>query len=143
MVKQQISEDGWGPCPKGTLTGLSVALKRRARWQQVQQASSLVAVLLLAVAAGTWFANRQPTHPEDYPYGGITCTEVRDSLPQMMSGKADESLATRIKAHLAECPRCAEMARRMKEQEMHAVVGRSSRNSDRRQSAVLLASGAP
>ena len=59
-------------------------------------------------------------------YGGITCTEVRDSLPQMVSGKAEESLVAKINAHLAECPRCAEMARKMKEQDMHAAAGRTS-----------------
>ena len=72
-------------------------------------------------------------------YGGITCSEVRDSLPQMISGKADESLVARINAHLAECPLCAEMARKMKEREMHAAAEHTSEVSGVQQHSVLLA----
>lgn len=139
MTKETISNDGWSPCPKGTLTGLSSTLKRRERIQRLQRVSSLVAMLLVAIAAGTWFANRSPDVPMENRYGGITCTEVRDSLPQMVSGKAEKGLVAKINAHLAECPRCAEMARKMKEQEMHAAAGPSVDDSTGQHHAVLLA----
>ncbi|MDA1229296.1 MAG: zf-HC2 domain-containing protein [Planctomycetota bacterium] len=140
MANETIPNDGWSPCPKGTLTGLASTLKRRERIQRLQRVSSLVAVLLIAVAAGTWFANRSSDVSMENNYGGITCTEVRDSLPQMVSGKADESLVARINAHLAECPQCAEMARKMKEREMHAAAGHTPEVSGVQQHSVLLAS---
>ena len=139
MTKKTISNDGWSPCPKGTLTGLSITLKRREQIQRLQRVSSLVAMLLVAIAAGTWFANRSSDVPMENNFGGITCTEVRDSLPQMVSGKADESLIAKITAHLAECPHCAELARKMKEGEMHAAAGQSVNVPTGQHHAVLLA----
>ena len=142
MAKETVSNDGWSPCPKGTLTGLSRTLKSRERVQRFKRISSLVAVLLITATAGTWFVNRSSDVPMENSYGGITCTEVRDSLPQMVSGKADERLVAKINAHLAECPRCAEMARKMKEREMHAAARQSVDVSDDQQHAVLLAGDA-
>ena len=139
MSKDTNSNDGWSPCPEGTLTGLAVTLKRRQRIQRLQRISSLVALLVVAIAAGTWFANRSSDGSMESNYGGITCTDVQKALPQMMSGNAEESLITRINAHLAKCPQCAEMARRMKEHEMHAAAGPSIRALCCDQQAVLLA----
>jgi len=139
MAKDINPSDGWSPCPKGTLTGLAATLKRREQIQRLQRISSLVALLLVAIAAGTWFSNRYSDGSMESNYGGITCSEVQKSLPEMMSGTADESLVTRINAHLVRCPHCAEMARRMKEHEVHASAGPSIKplNGDPR--AVLLA----
>ena len=52
MTKETIPNDGWSPCPKGTLTGLSSTLKRRERIQRLQRVSSLVAMLLVADRSG-------------------------------------------------------------------------------------------
>lgn len=136
MATDKNPSDGWSPCPEGTLTGLAANLRRRERIQHLQRISSLVALLLVAIAAGTWFSNLYSDGSMESNYGGITCTEVQKSLPQMMSGRAGESLVTRINAHLVRCPHCAEVARRMK---VHAAAGPSIKplNGDPR--AVLLA----
>ena len=139
MAKDTNPNDGWSPCPEGTLTGLAATLKRREQIQRLQRISSLVALLLVAIAAGTWFSNRSSEGSMESNYGGITCTEVQKSLPQMMSGSADESLVTRINAHLVRCPLCAEMARRMKELEVHAAAGPSIEPLNGDPQAVLLA----
>jgi hypothetical protein len=87
-----------------------------------------VATLLMMVTAGAWYSNQKGTLPDDYPYGGISCMEVKDSLPLMMSGTADAELVAKIQTHLAECPRCAELARKMQEQSHASRQSKSPRN---------------
>lgn len=139
MAKSQHAEDDWLPCPPGTLTGLSSALKRQERWAQVQRVSSVAGALLIAVAAGVWFSNQQAPAPDNFSFGGITCMEVRDSLPKMMDGSASEELMMKVQVHLAECPQCAELAKKMKEREMHAATESTLHNPQVSSEAVLLA----
>ena len=139
MAKSQHTEDDWLPCPPGTLTGLSSGLKRHERWTQFRRVSSVAAALMIVVAAGVWYSNQQPAAPDNFSYGGITCVEVRDSLPKMMDGSASEELMMKVQAHLAECPRCAELAKKMKEREMHAATESMPYDPQVPSEAVLLA----
>ena len=139
MAKSQHTEDEWLPCPPGTLAGLSSNLKSQERWTQVRRVSGVAAALMIVVAAGVWYSNQQPPGMENYSYGGITCMEVRDSLPQMMDGSASEELMMKVQAHLAECPRCAELAKKMKEREMHAAKESMPHNPHVSSEAILLA----
>lgn len=104
--------DEWRPCPQGTLTGLSRRLKQRQRVRQLQKTVATVAVLLLAVGAGVLWLPQQPTMQEP-SYGGITCSEVQRVLPEVASGMLEQDTLTKVEQHLAECPHCAELARRM------------------------------
>jgi len=139
MAKSQHAEDGWLPCPPGTLAGLSSNLKSQERWTQVRRVSSVAAALMIAVAAGVWYTGQQPPGMENHSYGGITCVEVRDSMPQMMDGSASQELMMKVQAHLDECPRCAELAKKMKEREMHAATESMLHNPQVSPEAVLLA----
>ncbi len=138
MSKSQHTDDDWLPCPPGTLAGLSSNLKSQERWIQVRRVSSVAAALMIVVAAGVWYTGQQSAAPENFSYGGITCVEVRDSLPQMMDGSASEELMMKVQAHLAECPRCAELAKKMKEREMHAATESMRHDPQASSEAVLL-----
>ena len=92
MAKSQHADDGWLPCPPGTLTGLSANLKNQERWTQVRRVSSVAAGLIIAVAAGIWYSGQQTAGMENHSYGGITCMEVRDSLSHMINGAGSEEL---------------------------------------------------
>ncbi len=139
MAKSQQTEDGWLPCPPGTLVGLSTNLKSQERWTQVRRVSSVAAGLIIAVAAGIWYSGQQPPGMENHSYGGITCMEVRDSMPQMMDGSASEDLMMKVQAHLAECPQCAEMARKMKQRAMHAATQSAPHKQQSSSESILLA----
>lgn len=110
--------DEWRPCPRGTLTGLSRQLKQRQRVRQLQKTVGTVAVLLLAVGVGVLWLPQQPTMQRptmrEPSYGGITCSEVQRVLPEVASGTLEQETLTKVEQHLAECPHCAELARRMK-----------------------------
>ena len=138
MSNEQLSNDGWRSCPPGTLTGLASGLRKVEQRKQRRRIVVGVATLLMMVTAGAWYSNQRGTLPDDYPYGGISCMEVKDSLPQMMSCTANAELVAKIQAHLAECPRCAELARKMQEQSHAGSQSTSPRNETREQ--VLLAS---
>lgn len=138
MSDSQLSNDGWRSCPPGTLTGLASGLRKVEQRKQRRRIVVGVATLLMMVTAGAWYSNQKGTLPDDYPYGGISCMEVKDSLPLMMSGSADAELVAKIQTHLAECPRCAELAKKMQEQSHAARQSTSPPNE--RQEQVLLAS---
>jgi hypothetical protein len=137
MSNPRPSNDGWRSCPPGTLTGLATGLRKAEQRKQRLRIVGGVATLLLMFTAGAWYSNRYGTLPDDYPYGGISCMEVKDSLPQMMNGTASPELVAKIRTHLAECPRCAELARKMQEQSHAGRQRTSPRNKLRAQ--VLLA----
>ena len=138
MSDPQLSNDGWRACPPGTLTELASGLRKVEQRKQRRRIVVGVATLLMMVTAGAWYSNQKGTLPDDYPYGGISCTEVKDSLPLMMSGTADAELAAKIQTHLAECPMCTKLARKLQEQS-HAGRQNTSPRSTRRDS-ILLAS---
>ena len=64
--------------------------------------------------------------------------EVKDSLPLMMNGTADTELVAKVLTHLAECPRCAEIARKMQQQSHAGNRPKAIRNGWQEQ--LLLAS---
>lgn len=116
MSNPQLSNDGWRSCPPGTLTGLASGLRKVEQLKQRRRIVVGVATLLMMVTAGVWYSNQNGPLPDHYPYGGISCMEVKDSLPLMLSGTANAELVAKIQTHLAVCPRCAELVRKMQEQ---------------------------
>ncbi|MBW3597089.1 MAG: zf-HC2 domain-containing protein [Planctomycetes bacterium] len=67
----------------------------------------------LAVWSTNWSSDGVGAGREEYSFGGIACSEVRDHLPEYAAGAVPEELAIRIRAHLEECPACQELMRRM------------------------------
>ena len=121
------------------LAGLSANFKNQERWTQVRRVSSVAAGLIIAVAAGIWYSGHQTAGMQNHSYGGITCMEVRDSLSQMIDGSASEDLMIKVHAHLAECPQCAELAKKMKEHAMHAATRRAPHSFQSSSESILLA----
>ena len=75
-----------------------------------------VAALMLLMAGGGVFFTSRIRNEKDYDFGGITCTEVRAYLPQMMAGKLDQESMMRIQKHLELCPNCKRLADQMHDQ---------------------------
>lgn len=137
MQQIQNSNDGWRTCPSGTLIQLSTRLRKSQQRQAVQRIAGITATLLLILTAGSWYPSQSHVLPDDYPHGGISCMEVRDSLPLILSDKANQKLVSKIRLHLSACPRCAELARRI-QQESYAA-SRPTTNDERISIATMLA----
>jgi hypothetical protein len=136
MSDPQLSNDEWRSCPPGTLAELASGLRNVEQRKQRRRIVVSVATLLMMVTAGAWYSNQNGPLPAHYPHGGISCMEVKDSLPQMMSGTANAELVAKIQTHLAECPMCAELARNLQEQS-HAGGQNTSPRSKRRDPMLL------
>lgn len=95
----------WEECPRGTLSGLSTCLRRRQCRQQIARISGVLSVVLMTVAAG-WYTLRSTSEPGESHYGGITCSEVHDSVPAYLAGELEPAVIERINAHFSECSGC-------------------------------------
>ncbi len=114
MAREQPAGNGWGECPPGTLVQLSSGLKRNETRRRFRRLTIPVVIILAAVALGRWYSGH-PTDPADgFFYGGISCRQVRQVLPQFVAGAADADLATKIEAHLAKCGTCGHLAERLR-----------------------------
>ena len=83
--------------------------------RQIGRVTTVAAILLLMVGGGM-FVNSKFRDHGDYDFGGITCTEVRADMPQMMAGKLDQETMMRIQKHLELCPNCKRLADQMRDQ---------------------------
>lgn len=72
---------------------------------------------MLFVAAGGWFAVRSGPTPEEFRYGGITCSELQQVIPQYLAGDLDQKLIDQIESHLAACAHCRDKLRQMRAKE--------------------------
>lgn len=106
----------WEPCPQGTLSGLSQGLKRRRRRAEMTRDAGVMSVLLIALTAG-WFAVRSTKSSEESRYGGITCAELKQIVPDYLTRDLDQLLVSRIEKHLTACPQCREYVREMESEE--------------------------
>ena len=110
-------EPEWDSCPPGALSALSGKLrgrKRRRRFLQVAGALSL-AVLGGGVAAGLGLilGKRPNDATQEFNFGNITCTEVVQNAQAFAMGQVQEPLLGKMRAHLAQCPRCGPLIRNM------------------------------
>ena len=100
----------WDECPAGTLSALSGKLqgrKRRRRFLQVASAMSL------AVLGGGAVGIALLLRPNDYDFGGITCSEVARNADAFAHGEVREPLLGKMRVHIAQCPMCGPRMRDM------------------------------
>ncbi len=101
----------WRPCPPGLLRERGV----RALWQRRRRAVAMAAgagALLMLLGIGAWPILGRLTNREQH-FGGIACSEVRASLPALISGGLAEDVAARVRAHLDLCPECQALLQTM------------------------------
>ena len=73
-------------------------------------AAAAIAVVAGMVLVTIYLGDRtQPSVPGDMHFAGISCTEVRRSMPDMMAGKLAGARAEQIQDHLRQCQVCREM----------------------------------
>lgn len=120
--RNSTTDDSWKPCGGGELQGLAQGLRadrartdRRKRLSLFAGAGAVAAVVLLTV----FFAGDagQPANSGDMHFAGISCTEVRNEMPDLMEGKVDELRSAQIQDHLRQCAACRERRERMERME--------------------------
>jgi len=116
--RNSTADDSWKPCGGGELQGLAQELRadrartdRRKRLSLFAGAGAVAAGVLLTV----FFARDagQPANSDDMHFAGISCTEVRNAMPDLMAGKVDELRSAQIQDHLRQCAACRERRERM------------------------------
>lgn len=116
--RNSTTDDSWKPCGGGELQGLAQGLRadrartdRRKRLSLFAGAGAVAAAVLLTV----FFArdDGQPENSGDMHFAGISCTEVRNEMPDLTAGKVDELRSAQIQDHLRQCVACRERRERM------------------------------
>lgn len=95
----------WQPAPPGTVGELARRVRARRTRRRFLRVAGGVATGLLAAGGGVW-AWRAGTRPREYDFAGITCSEVVPRLEPLLAGRLPEPEATRVRAHVAQCPNC-------------------------------------
>jgi len=114
MNKQPEQMPMWDECRPGEISAMVHRSKRRQRRQFALQltAGAVVGLLFGAVYLGVE-SFRQPAGEKNF--GGITCTKVREHAKTFVH--RDDALSPetrrRIDAHLAKCPECRKLVRKM------------------------------
>lgn len=102
----------WKACTPGTLTSLSMRLKRNRQRGTIMKATMLAAAVLLTIGAGRMlFQVRHDDPRQPTMYAGISCGDVQSKLADWKKGQLDEATATRIDEHLELCSVCAAKAK--------------------------------
>ena len=117
MSEQESDIDKWSPCPPATLTVLANVLKRRQRWNRIQRIVTIAAALLIMTAAGQYMVNSTSSQSIGHSYAGISCRDVSQLLPSLISGDVSGSQRLKIEAHLEQCSSCRGLERRLREQQ--------------------------
>ncbi len=103
MTDNQQQQDGWDPCPPGTLGGMVQALRVQRRIRQLTQAGVVATSFAILLAVGFWSVQQLQPEPS---YGGITCSEVRSHGRDYLMGQVSPELAQKIADHLKQCEPC-------------------------------------
>lgn len=108
------SSISWEPCQSDFLAGISsqkhVAKRRRRSARRVAAASACLAFL----AIGVWGVSSLTRGPAENYFGGVSCSQVRESIPEMMAGGLAPKLSEQIEVHLQQCPRCQQLLEEMR-----------------------------
>lgn len=123
MTNTSREDNGWEVCPPGTLVEYArrakTAQRNRAILRLAGEVGAAVALFLLVVWLAPW-GNRE----REFDYGGISCRDVQSKMQPYMMGALAADERERIRLHLAQCPRCQEL---MKKMPGNAAVERSWR----------------
>jgi hypothetical protein len=106
------SEPAWEPCPPGTFA----AVADRLRLQQQRRRFLRYALALtgaVGVAAGLVVAVTNPELFVSTPDGPLSCPEIQDILRASAGGAVIPNRRERVRAHLAYCQRCRQLAQEL------------------------------
>lgn len=113
------TNDPWEPCASGELQRLAQTIRtkrtRTYRREFVKTAAAVVAAVASIVLVAIYTRNlMHPAIPAGEKfYAGISCTDVRKTMSEMMSGKVEEARVAQIQDHLRQCQACREVLERM------------------------------
>jgi hypothetical protein len=113
MQEKQAQPDDWRPCPPGALQDLATGLRTRKRRRVALQWGGIATLLLLSAGTGALLARLHGGRPDDLYFGGISCTDVRAGLPELMRHSLPAERERQMLQHLRECPHCQEKLREM------------------------------
>ncbi len=112
MTNTTPEENGWEACPPGKLVEYArrttAARRNRAVLRLAGEIGAAIGLFLLVVWLSPW-GNR----PREFDFGGITCSEVKTEMQQYMMGGLEPEEHEKIRLHLAHCPRCQELLKKM------------------------------
>jgi len=104
--------DAWESCEKGFLVGLSQQAKRTHRKRVAVRAGVVSVALFLMGGVALWTSLGSHQSLGHYP-GGIACKEVREQLPNYLSGTISPDFQQRMATHLDACSYCQELMQEM------------------------------
>lgn len=113
MKESTFGSGGWAACEAGDLRRVVRRLRVRRRDRQAARVIGTGGAAAVLVLVG-FIALAQFRGTPQYNYGNIACDSVRENLPDYMAGRVDKHLAAKINRHLAVCPKCGPLYRKMK-----------------------------
>ncbi len=124
-MSQPHDDTAWNDCPPGALAGLSHRAQRRRLLRLAAQTVSAVAVLAIVGFGGFFWRLRRQM--QEYQFFGMTCSDVRELLPDYLAGKLDEKRAEVLERHVSRCPNCAGFRPQMRHEVTLLVIERNSK----------------
>ena len=112
MTNNSPDEKGWDACRPGTLVEYAHRTKRAHQRRLIARRVGEVAMALVLFMLAVRFIPPDDGERE-YNYGGIICRDVQSEMPKYMMGEILPEQREMIRSHLAQCPRCQEMMKRM------------------------------
>lgn len=124
MTNTTPEENGWKACPAGTLVDYArrakTARRNRTVLRLAGEIGAAVILFLLVVWLAPWGDRKR-----EFDYGGISCHDVQSEMKQYMMGGLAPEVREKVRLHLAQCPRCQELMKKM--QGANATAVRSGR----------------
>ncbi len=111
VAQSDASPTGWEPAPAGAVARLAQHLRRRSSRRRFLRTA--VAVASVGAAGGGVWLLWPRSGDGEYEYGGIVCSEVVRQGPDYMAGKVPEPTRSKIAEHVARCPRCGPLFKKM------------------------------
>lgn len=112
MNIENNNAESWVPCEPGTLSSFAKQAQAKRRQQNMTRVAGFTVLMFCVLGLGLWGATRLSSDQEYY-YGGIACSKVRENMKAYAMGGLPTELRNRMVDHLKECPHCQEMMRQM------------------------------
>lgn len=112
MVRQDFDGNSdWEDCAPGTITGLMKRLKAERRRKSVVRFGPPVVLTVMLVLVA-WNFGGVASSPSlqgpvrEFDFGGVTCSEVQDSILQFAMGELEPVKQDAFAVHFQHCPVC-------------------------------------
>ncbi|VTT99552.1 : zf-HC2 [Gemmataceae bacterium] len=105
---------GWEPAPADAVARLGHQLRRKSSRRAFLRTATAVASVG-AAGGGLWLLWSRDSSRE-CDYGGIVCSEVVKRGSDYVAGKVPEPTRSQIAEHVAKCPRCGPLFKRMEDE---------------------------